>query len=420
MSTRLPDIYIGKDATTHFLDYVQKNDLKNFTLVADENEYIALGEAVEAVLRKQGSDIRTIILSGDTTPDETNLIQVLLEPDERQRTYLAVGSGTLTDIVRFASHRAGMPFISLPTAPSVDGFASTGCALTIRKYKQTIMAAQPIAIFADIETLSNSPASLIASGFGDMIGKYTALADWPISHVLLGETFNPEIASRSRSALDVCIAQIPVFDTQRESAIQHLMEGLIEEGICMLLNGNSRPASGAEHLLSHFWEMKLVRDDRPPVFHGAKVGLATILIARYYEILRQMSREEISERLKAAHLPDANDEIKRIREVYGTAANLIIAVQHDNIYQTQENFDLIRENLVSNWDVIQNLAASVPTSVQIRNMLQSVGGTTHPAQLGLTEVDVSEALEYGPYLRKHFTILTLSRLLGIPQPKDVF
>lgn len=420
MTVTLPEVYIGKNAISELEKFIALQQYTAFTLVTDENEYEALGRAVEATIRRIDRSLHTIVLPGSATPDETYLIQVLLEPDERRRVYLGVGSGTLTDIVRFSSHRAGMPFISLPTAPSVDGFASTGCALTIQKYKQTIMAAAPVGIFADLDTLTRAPRPLIASGFGDMFGKYTALADWPISYHIAGEAFSQELADRSRGALQTCVDQVSVLHDQWETAMHKLMEGLVEEGICMLLQGNSRPASGAEHVISHYWEMKLAREDRPPVFHGAKVGLAAILVARYYELLRQISREEALERLQAARMPAAEDEIARIRSVFGTAAELILAVQQKALQQTPEQFAQMCRKIGENWDLIQQFAATVPTSAEIRDLLVKVGGATHPNQLGLTDTDVQEALEYALYLRKYFTILNLGRILAIPAPEKVF
>jgi glycerol-1-phosphate dehydrogenase [NAD(P)+] len=313
-----------------------------------------------------------------------------------------------------------MAFISMPTAPSVDGYASTGCSLTIRKYKQTIMAAQPMAIFADLDTLVSAPGSLIAAGFGDMFGKFTALADWPIGHLLCGETFNQDIANRSHNALTLCVSNVSLLSSQRESAIQHLMEGLIEEGICMLLQGNSRPASGAEHVLSHYLEMKLARENRPPVLHGSKVGLATILIARYYENLRQISRSEMQKRLRSVRSPDLGKETAHICSIYGRLGDTIIQLQKDSIFLNPKYFTEVSKKIESHWDNIQTFAATVPTSEQIKNLILQVGGATKPQELGLTHEDILEAVENAPYLRRYFTILNLYRMLDIPKPENVF
>lgn len=103
---------------------------------------------------------------------------MLLQADQVARTYLAVGSGTITDITRIVSHRTRCNLISFPTAPSVDGYTSPNASLVIRREKITITAQPPLAVFADLGTLKAAPHAMIAAGYGDILGKATALADW--------------------------------------------------------------------------------------------------------------------------------------------------------------------------------------------------------------------------------------------------
>jgi glycerol-1-phosphate dehydrogenase [NAD(P)+] len=164
-------------------------------------------QLVQRKLLEQGWDVNCVILEGEEViADEEYLIQVLFRADSQARLYVAVGSGTITDITRFCSHRTGNPFVSLPTAPSVDGFASVIAPVVIRRYKDTAYAHAPVAIFADVDTLCNAPQAMIAAGFGDMLGKFTALADWKIAHLLTGELYHPGIAARMQHALETCVA----------------------------------------------------------------------------------------------------------------------------------------------------------------------------------------------------------------------
>ncbi len=117
-------------------------------------------------------------------PNEDFIFQVLMQADQVERTYLAVGSGTLTDITRFASHRNRRPFISLPTAPSVDGFTSPSASLVVRNIKKTVIAQTPIAVVSNLPTLVKAPQPMIAAGFGDILGKVIALADWQLGHLV--------------------------------------------------------------------------------------------------------------------------------------------------------------------------------------------------------------------------------------------
>src|SRR3990172_3271934 len=147
-------VYIGRDAMSNLIRYCESQQLDRFTLVADPNTYPVLGKAVEDALKGRGLDVNTVVLTGKKIiADEHYIMQVLVRADRQNRVYLAVGSGTITDIVRFVSHRTQSTFISIPTAPSVDGYTSPSASLVIARLKQTVLSHPPVAIFADLATL---------------------------------------------------------------------------------------------------------------------------------------------------------------------------------------------------------------------------------------------------------------------------
>ena len=211
--------YLGENAISHLVQYCETQNLGSFLLVADQNTYPVLGQAVESALNSQGWDIKSVVFdTPDVIPDEAFIVQILMEADQTERTYLAVGSGTITDITRFASHRTRRPFISLPTAPSVDGFTSPSASLVIGRIKQTVMAQPPMAVIADLATLTAAPQAMIAAGFGDILGKAIALADWQISHLVWDGTYNPEIAARVRKTLNACMDAIAEIGRASQTA----------------------------------------------------------------------------------------------------------------------------------------------------------------------------------------------------------
>jgi glycerol-1-phosphate dehydrogenase [NAD(P)+] len=413
MQTSLP-IYIGKGAVGKLIEYCDGHKMTKFTLVADQNTYPVLGQAVGDAFKNHGLDVDTIVLTGkEIIADEYYIMQVLLRATQEDRVYLAVGSGTLTDITRFASHRTKASFISIPTAPSVDGFTSGTASLGIGKVKQTIQAQSPITIFADLPTLCAAPRAMIAAGFGDMLGKYTALADWRLGHLLWDEPYDPEIAQRTRNALQKCVDHVQEIGKASEAGVQSLMEGLIESGLCMMQAGYSRPAAGAEHYVSHFWEMKLLSEGRSAILHGAKVGVACIIVAQYYEKIRQLSRTDALARLKASSLPNRAQEIHRIGEVYGPIADKIVAEQAPFLNSTEHTFELLKQKIADEWSEIQQIAASVPPAQELAELLRTAGGATNPAMLGLGDEEVPLALETSHYFRNRFTVMKLNRILGI-------
>jgi len=407
--------YVGKEAISELIGFLRDNRAHYITLVSDENEYTALGQRVEEALRENKFEVKNIILRGEEIgANERYVVQVLLPADLEERVYIAVGSGTLTDIVRFVSYRTRSFFISMPTAPSVDGFAASGSSMTIMDYKQTIQSRPPVAIFADLETLCNAPRDLIASGFGDMFGKYTALADWELANLLVGEPYDPEIAARSQAARDRCAQRAEVLEQDWEEDIHVVMDALIEEGICMLVTNNSRPASGAEHQFSHFWEMRLLRENRPAIFHGTKVGLASILVAKYYEMIRALSKEQAVERLNKTPQYDPQQEIQKIHEGYGNEiADSIIQAQSRHLSMTEPQYEDLKARIVEHWEEIQTIARKVPSPAEIQSLLTKVGGATHPEAVGLTQRDVRDAIQYAMYVRKAFTILNLCQMMGL-------
>lgn len=409
-----PLIYVGDEALRELVAFCCDQGLARFALIADDNTYAALGGRAEAALRGQGWDVRTVVLKGDDIiADSRHVMQVLLGLDHTPRTFVAVGSGTITDITRFVSHRSAQPFISLPTAASVDGYTSIGAPMVIEGEKITVPCHGPLAVFADLPTLAAAPRPLIAAGLGDMLAKFTSIADWELGHVLWDEPFDPAIAARSRKAAQECAVQADAIARCEPAGIRALFLGLIESGLCMLDFGETRPASGYEHHASHFWEMKLLREGRRSILHGAKVGLAVLASAARYAIIRELSAADAATRLAAAQLPDREAVERGIKQAYGPIADKVIAGHAAFLKMNAANFDALKARVLGNWDAVQAIAATVPPPSQIAAWLRQAGGPTSPAELGLSDDEFAQGLAFGGYYRPRFTIAKLSQLLGI-------
>jgi len=388
--------------------------LNQFLLVADENTYPILGRAVAEALAGRGGDVKTVILTGDEIiPNEHYIMQVLVQADPKNRTYLAVGSGTLTDITRFASHRTKASFISVPTAPSVDGYTSIGAPLVIDNLKQTVVCQAPVAVFGDLPTLCAAPKPMIASGFGDILGKYTSVADWQLGHLLWNESYDDTLAQRTRQAVESCTDHAAEIGQATPAGIRLLLDGLIETGLCMLEYGGSSPASGAEHHISHHLEMKIVWDNLPAVFHGAKVGVATLIIASYYEQIRNLSLAQVAEKLAGSTLPNRAEEIERIKAIYRPITPQLTKTQAPFLDMSPQDYEGLKQKTIDNWPQIQTIAQSVPTVQQLTNWLREVGAATDMETLGFAQEEVTRAIQNCHFLRNRFTVLKLSRMLRI-------
>lgn len=407
-------VCIEQDVVPELVRYCQALTHKTFTLVADKNTYAALGQRVEASLKSADVQVHTIILQGDEViPNEEFIMQVFLQAPHGDQVFLAVGSGTITDIVRFAGYRTNNPFISVPTAPSVDGFISSGAALVIKGMKITYYVDAPLAVFGDLETLSNAPRELIAAGYGDILGKLTSLADWQLATIIWDEPFDDAVYNRVHDALQACVDATEAIGTRSPEGIKTLLDALLQSGIGMLEFGNSRPASGAEHHCSHYWEMKLLEDHKHAILHGAKVGYATSLIAQQYDSVRKLQPNELMDLLESAEWESSQTMIDEMRTAYGTNADELIAVQKDWLNLSADDYDAAKRRIVEKWDSIQTALQTVPSPEKVKQLLQTVGGPTDWQTLGLEKHRVTEALRYGHYLRQRFTIFKLLKLLGM-------
>lgn len=404
----------NEQAIGQFIQYCREAGRRSFNLVCDSNTWPILGQRVESDLHHQGWSVRTILLEGsEVIAGGRYLEQVFDQADPLASVYLAVGSGTINDITRFCSFNRNKPFISLPTAPSVDGFASVVAPIVVNGFKDTYSTQPPLAIFADIKTLCSAPKSMIAAGFGDILGKYTALADWQLGRLLWDEPYRPEIAERMASALIGCVKSVESIRQANPQGVAKLMFGLVESGICMLLNGNSRPASGAEHHLAHYWEMKLLRQGRPAILHGAKVGVGTVLIARRWEQIRELSKGDLEYRLNNGTLPDVQNELNKIKSVYGPISTQVIQEQDSFLNITRAGFATLKQKISRGWGEIQQIVSTVPSSGEITRLLEQVFAPTDVTMLGLNQQDENEALSYAHYLRSQLTVSKLGRILAL-------
>lgn len=267
--------------------FVYEKAWSHLLVVADTNTervgFLPLREA----LSKIGVDVSLVSLQadeqGDVLAEERSVVQVLLHQEETVDALIALGTGTIHDVTRFCAAKTKVPFISVPTAPSVDGFTSKGAPLIVRGKKITYQLVSPIAVFVPSHVIRQAPDALIAAGVGDMLGKYTSLLDWRFGAFDGGEPFCPVAVSLTEQALRACVDALPAIYEREADGLDQLMESLLLSGVAMLIFGHSHPASGGEHHLSHYWEMDFIANHRPAVLHGTKVAVATMELIDSYK-----------------------------------------------------------------------------------------------------------------------------------------
>jgi glycerol-1-phosphate dehydrogenase [NAD(P)+] len=413
MPDRMP-ITIGDHALNDFLAFCTSREFKKLLVIADENTYGVLGRRVADAAEAAGLDVITCVLDPDGLhTDGVSILRVLNAYDAQPRLFVAVGSGTITDITRFASHRSQNPFVSFPTAASVDAYTSKNAPVTVGNLKGSIYCQAPLAIFTDIQTVAGSPKFLTASGFGDLVSKATASTDWKISHIVWGVQFDDEIYAKAVHAGLSVMRVVDGIRTAEPEAMEAMMKGQFESGFCMADFGNSAPASGAEHHIAHIWEMMFHWEHKEGLYHGHAVGVAAIICAEWYRRLKALSRADAAALLEKTSIPERVAQMHALQSALPQIADELIA--ENPIYlqlADAEKWAETKNRILDNWDAIQDAAQNVPDPESLREWIRSLGGPVTPAELGVSAEQVRLAKENGHYLRERFSINILRKLFG--------
>ena len=159
--------------------------------------------------------------------------------------------------------------------------------------KISYKAVLPYAIVGDTDIMKKAPMRMIYAGYGDVIGKLTALADWKLSQEKTGEYYCDTIVKLVEKAVDKVVSHTEELANREEEAVLYLIEALTLTGVAMGLIGVSRPASGAEHMLSHYLEMAFIAQGKYPELHGIKVGIAAPIIAAVFDEMQDVLPESV-------------------------------------------------------------------------------------------------------------------------------
>ena len=399
-------VEISKGAMAKVPEFISGDGFNKPFIIADRNTQEVAGKRLQELLSEHHIPFSSYVFDElELVPDEHAVGKLLVNFDTTCDMVIAVGSGTINDISRFLSHRLGIPYYVVATAPSMDGYASTVAPFIRNNLKTTFECKMPRAIIADLELIASAPQEMIAAGFGDVIGKFTCLADWELSAIINNEYYCELVVDITRQSLLKTIDLREGIANGDQGAIGELMEALVLAGIGMSYVGNSRPASGSEHHVSHFWEMRFLFDNKPAVLHGIKVGLATILISQLYERLRHENLNSLL--ISQISVSSNNTWSEEVHRVFLDAAQEVIELENAVGKNSLEGHRERIKSISQNWERILEVLDTVPEPQVIRGLLKSVNGPTSYEQVGITHELVREAVLYGKEIRPRYTILQL-------------
>ena len=378
---------------------------KTILLVADANTYRVCGQQVQKQLTAAGKAVSTLVYKEADPLLPDNAAVALLEEQIGADTelVLGVGSGVINDLCKHGSWRRGLPYVIVATAPSMDGYASSGAALLLDGMKVTVPARPPAAILADTAVLREAPFDMLRAGFGDTVGKFSALNDWKLGSLLTGEPFCQGVADLVMEAVNEVVGLADGLAARREESVEALMAALITVGVAMSYAGNSRPASGSEHHLSHFFELTGIERRRPYLLHGIDVGYATVMTCR-------MREQALRGRpITAPLVRDAAAWEAAVGRVFGAGAPEIRRLQAGGL----EEWDL-RPLMTEKWDDIRAVLREAPAARDVAAILASMGYGRGEFLAAYGEEWIRQAVDYARYTKTIYTLLWLLRDVEAP------
>ncbi|HHX53922.1 MAG TPA: sn-glycerol-1-phosphate dehydrogenase [Clostridiales bacterium] len=378
-------LIIGEEAKKNACKFFSEEfSSKKGLVVCDEN--------TEFIAGRDFPDLPRMTFEGGAVATDINGDAAALRLSEGGFGFaVACGSGSISDITRYAAAKAGIPFVSYPTAASMDGFVSSVAAMTIDGRKVTLPSKAPVALFADPSVFSSAPLRLTLSGVGDILGKYISLFDWRAAHYLMEEVLDDKLIDLINRAIDKMLA----LDPEDAGFSIAVMEGLVMTGMTIQYHGSSRAASGAEHHLSHLWEMHCMSEPTDAL-HGEKVGVSTLIVLERYKSVPD-------EDLAAEYIkPEFTRE--NLFHIYGSLTDGIIAENTPDPLAS-----LTREKIKAAQPEINRMVKVLPDTSALRDYMKKIGALTTLDEIGLenTARFKNLSMKYAPYVRRRITLLKI-------------
>lgn len=405
--------HIGDDAAARLAEFARGRCGGAGHIVSDENTQAAGGEEVLSALSGAGKRIGQTVYGGEPFEATLELGEEVLARGADADFFVGIGSGTVCDLAKYAGDKLGRPVLLFATAASMNGYTSSIVALKVRGLKRTLPCTPAVGVFADPAVVARAPARMAAAGIGDFFSKNSSSSDWYASHFLRGAYYCPRPGEFFEGMEPRLIEAAPAVGRGDASAVAVVLEGLLLAGLSMVVAGSSAPASGGEHLISHYLDMKHATRGTPHDLHGAQVGVATVYTLGLWDAVLGMDIEGLDIEGRVDRQPPDADIRRWIEADWGPVAGEVLeqwagkALDRQGVraelLRFQQGFETLRKALAREL---------LPPKV-VAEAIRAAGGPTEPEEFGAPVAEYRRAQRFARFLRNRFTILDLAAELGV-------
>lgn len=404
-------VEIGPGAIEKLPEYVLKFGYKKPLIVCDDITYRIAAQRCAQLLEAAGVDYIVCRLK-HLGFDEATLGEIVVTMPADCDLMIAVGTGSITDMIRFTSFKLRLPCFTVATGAPMDGFAASIGIVNVNNLKATMPAHCTELIIGDTNILETAPYRMTVAGFGDLIGKLTCLNDWELARIINNEHYCEKIVAFVKNCVEDVLKESQGLKERRGDVLGRIMKGLVISGAAISLYGDSRPASGAEHHMSHYWETIMEQRGESHAMHGEQVAVGTVLVLMLAEELRKL-RPDFDKARAFARGFDKAAWAKEIERSYGSAAGEVFEIEAKAGKNEPEKVLARIDSMEKNWDAIVAQLKTLPSSESLRALLEDVGCPATPAAIGVDDATLKDTFLYCKEVRPRYTVFQTVYDLGL-------
>ncbi len=372
-------------------------------VVSDEATHAAMGARIEKALARIAGVTSVILRLPHANEAE---LAALRAATRHADALVAVGTGTITDLVKYVTCQDGRPFCVFATAPSMNGYTSTTASIRLANgLKVSLPAHAARGVFVDLAVAAEAPPALIAAGFGDCMCRSVAQIDGWLGKRLRAQPYHATPFLIQAEDETIVMAQAAALATGSRPAIASLYRLLILGGLGVSFTGTTHHASMGEHLISHYIDC-FAGSRHPGSLHGQQVGVATLTMARLQSVILAAERPPV---LRPTVVDEAGMRARYGAEILPMCQAALAAKALD-----ADSAGALNRQLEALWPSLrEELRAFAVPVLALQRALAAAGGPTDAGELGLEVGCYREAVRHAREIRDRYTFLDLAADAGL-------
>ena len=393
-------------------EYVRDFGYHRPYLICDKITYEIAGKKCAQLLEEAGFQTDVLILK-HMGFDEATLGEIVIHLPMDCDLMIGCGTGSINDMLRYAAFKLSRPCFTVCTGAPMDGFSASVGIMNVNNLKATMPARCTEVILGDTDILVGAPYRMTIAGFDDLTAKLNASNDWHLDVLINGAHYCQKVDELILSYVNDTVSKAEKLKNRDPEAIGDVFNALLLTGASTSLYGNSRPISGAEHHMSHYWEVLGEQRGKPFAMHGEQAAVGTVLALRMVEELRAQKKIDFDRAREKARQYDAEKWKEEVRRAYGNASDAIIDLE-ESAGKNETAGRLRRiDTIERKWDEVLTLLNGVFSSERLRDILVEIGSPCDPKDIGITPEMLRDTYLYCKETRDRYTVYQLAWDLGI-------